>query len=205
MVAPTHAHKDLSHAGQAPRAATVPCPTRCAGARAPDPPVLLGARLSAMCEPERMRGLRTTAWPVAPTRTRGALVVAGARRAKRGKARPARPPSPWRRVSPMVDRIPPRASRLPPPTVHRFRRGPPARGGLAPWLRLACRPLTGLVPSATTGTNRPNPYKHKRYSSPSNAFGELPRDDVFLTFHTSNSSPSKHFVYLASERRVVAR
>jgi len=61
-----------SHAGHGTtRAASAPCPTRCAGAPCTRPPAPLGARLSARREP---RGLRTTARPVAPTRARGALV-----------------------------------------------------------------------------------------------------------------------------------
>ena len=39
---------------------------------------------------------------------------------------------------------------------------------------------TGLVPSATTGTNRPNPYKHKRYSRLKPFLRcELPRDATY--------------------------
>ena len=69
-VAVALAHGDSASGRSRPRAAR-PCPTRCAGARAPDPPTPLGARLSARREPG---GLRTTARPVSATRARGALV-----------------------------------------------------------------------------------------------------------------------------------
>ena len=69
-VAVAHAHEDLTP-GTAPREASASPHTVRHGARAPNPPAPLGARLSARREP---RGLRTTARPVAPTRARGALV-----------------------------------------------------------------------------------------------------------------------------------